>query len=128
MKRLHFAITIDAPREAVWEAMLAPATYRLWTAEFAEGSYFEGSWGKGKRIRFPGARRRRHNLGHRRESPHEFISIKHLGYIKDWDRGYSTARPSAPGRRPSRITRSRTPARPPRSEVDWTRRQSSKTT
>ena len=83
MKRLHFAITIDAPREAVWEAMLAPATYRLWTAEFAEGSYFEGSWGKGKRIRFlaPDGGGITSVIAENR--PHEFISIKHLGYIKD---------------------------------------------
>ena len=52
MKSLRFATTIHAPRKAVWDAMLAPDTYRIWTAPFMEGSYYEGSWVKGARIRF----------------------------------------------------------------------------
>ena len=31
MKTLHFATIIHATREAVWDAMLAPETYKIWT-------------------------------------------------------------------------------------------------
>ena len=54
MKTVRHSITIRAPREAVWDAMLGPETYRAWTAPFCEGSYYEGSWNTGDRIRFLG--------------------------------------------------------------------------
>jgi hypothetical protein len=83
MKTLHFATIIHARREAVWDVMFAPETYRLWTAEFTEGSYFEGSWAKGARIRFmsPSGGGMTSIIAENR--PCEFMSIKHLGYVKD---------------------------------------------
>jgi uncharacterized protein YndB with AHSA1/START domain len=36
MKTLHFTTLIHAGREAVWNAMLAPETYKIWTAEFVK--------------------------------------------------------------------------------------------
>lgn len=83
MKTLHFATIIHARRENVWETMLAPATYNLWTAEFAEGSRFEGSWAEGQRIRFLGPDGSGMTSVIARSRPHEFLSIKHLGFIKD---------------------------------------------
>jgi uncharacterized protein YndB with AHSA1/START domain len=83
MKRRHFSTIINATREAVWQVMLAPDTYRLWTAEFADGSYFEGSWAKGERIRFlaPNGEGMTSVIAENR--PHEFLSIKHVGFIKN---------------------------------------------
>ncbi|HEX4952030.1 MAG TPA: SRPBCC domain-containing protein [Thermoanaerobaculia bacterium] len=81
MKTLHFAITIDAPRAAVWKTMIAPETYRLWTAEFAEGSYFEGSWAEGERIRFLSPDGGGITSVIAESRLHELISIKHLGVI-----------------------------------------------
>lgn len=83
MKSLHFATLIQAKRDHVWNVMLAPHTYKLWTAEFAEGSSFEGSWAAGERIRFlaPGGEGLTSVIAENR--PHEFLSIKHLGSIKD---------------------------------------------
>jgi uncharacterized protein YndB with AHSA1/START domain len=84
MKRLHVVSTINAPRAAVWDAMLAPDTYRRWTAEFMEGSYYEGSWAQGERIRFLGAGGGEGMVAVIAESrPHEFLSIQHLGFVKD---------------------------------------------
>ena len=54
MKKLHFTIQIDAPRQLVWDTMLQPETYTLWTAGFCEGSRYEGSWEKGASILFLG--------------------------------------------------------------------------
>jgi len=83
MKTMHFAATIRAGRETVWDVMFAPETYKLWTAEFTEGSYFEGSWAQGARIRFmsPSGGGMTSIIAENR--PCEFMSIKHLGYVKD---------------------------------------------
>jgi uncharacterized protein YndB with AHSA1/START domain len=83
MKTLHFATVIRASRATVWDVMLAPDTFRLWTAEFIEGSYYEGSWELGARIRFlaPDGNGMASVIAENR--PHEFLSIKHVGYVKD---------------------------------------------
>lgn len=80
-KTLEFTVDIDAPRAAVWDAMLGPATYREWTEPFCEGSYFEGSWEKGQKIRFltPDGDGMTAEIAENR--PREFVSIRHLGEI-----------------------------------------------
>src|SRR5687768_10108952 len=82
-KTLHFETMIDAPRREVWEAMLEPETYRKWTAEFMEGAYYEGSGEKGEPIRFLGPDGSGMKAVIAENRPHEFVSIKHVGFIKD---------------------------------------------
>jgi uncharacterized protein YndB with AHSA1/START domain len=81
MKKLHYTITIDAPRKLVWDTMLAPGTYRQWTSAFCEGSYYEGSWEKGSTIRFlsPSGEGMRAEIAENR--PLEYISIHHKANI-----------------------------------------------
>jgi uncharacterized protein YndB with AHSA1/START domain len=97
-KTLRFATVIDAEPSVVWNTMLAEDTYRIWTSEFAEGSYFEGSWNEGERIRFlaPGGSGITSVIAESR--PNEFISIKHLGFIKNGveDTGSDEVRSWAP--------------------------------
>jgi hypothetical protein len=83
MKTLHFEISIKAPRPTVWSMMLEPETYKQWTAAFVPGSYYEGSWEKGAKIRFlsPEGQGMVSEIAENRK--HEFISIRHLGIIKD---------------------------------------------
>jgi uncharacterized protein YndB with AHSA1/START domain len=83
MKQLHFSISISAPRENVWNTMLSSETYKVWTEPFCEGSYFQGSWEKGERIRFlaPNGSGMTSEVAESR--PYEYISIRHLGYIND---------------------------------------------
>lgn len=83
MKTLRFTVLVHAPREAVWDAMLADATYRLWTAPFHEGSYFEGSWETGAKIRFlgPGGQGITSEIAESRRP--EVVSIRHLGVVRD---------------------------------------------
>jgi hypothetical protein len=83
MKTLHFSTVINAPRQAVWDVMLGAETFRAWTAAFAEGSYFEGAWEQGQKIRFliPDGSGMTSMIAESR--PYEFISIKHLGVVKD---------------------------------------------
>ena len=52
MKRLYLSIDINVPREEVWAAIINDKKYRLWTSAFQEGSYFEGGWQQGDRIKF----------------------------------------------------------------------------
>jgi hypothetical protein len=82
MKKLHFVISINSPEEKVWKVMLEPDTYNKWTEAFTEGSYYEGSWDKGAKIRFlsPSGEGMVAVIAENRK--YDFISIKHLGYIK----------------------------------------------
>ena len=83
LEPLRYKVTIRASREAVWDAMLSPETYRAWTALFCEGSYYEGSWNEGDRIRFlgPGGEGMTSVIAESRRP--ERVSIQHLGVVKD---------------------------------------------
>lgn len=83
MKRLQFTTTIEAPRERVWDVMLGPETYRIWTSAFAEGSYYEGSWDQGARILFLGPSGEGMVAEIAESRRPEFVSIRHRGMIKD---------------------------------------------
>lgn len=61
--------------------MTAPESYQQWTAAFADGSYFDGSWERGERIRFLGPTGDGMLAEIAENRPNEFISIKHLGVI-----------------------------------------------
>lgn len=86
MRKLHFSILINAPKEKVWHAMLDDATYREWTEAFNEGSYYKGDWSEGSKMLFLGpdpktgkesgmvSRIAENRFG-------EFLSIEHLGLI-----------------------------------------------
>jgi uncharacterized protein YndB with AHSA1/START domain len=55
MQKLHFSVSINTPKEKVWDIMLGDRTYREWTKVFnPSGSYFEGSWDQGSKILFLG--------------------------------------------------------------------------
>lgn len=81
MKHLHYNIDIAAPVPEVWRTMLSPDTYRVWTAAFCEGSYFEGSWEQGSTIRFliPSGEGMLAEIAENRL--HEFISIRQIACI-----------------------------------------------
>lgn len=83
MKTLRFEILIQASREKVWRTMLEQQTYRIWTAEFAAGSHYEGSWEKGEPIRFLGPDGSGMVAVIDENRPFEHISIRHLGEIRN---------------------------------------------
>lgn len=78
---LEFTVDIAAPRAAVWDAMLGPETYKVWTAPFCEGSYYTGSWEKGQKIRFltPAGEGMVAEIAENRRN--DYVSIRHLGEI-----------------------------------------------
>ena len=52
MKHLQFKTEIAADKKKVWNTMLNPETYKKWVDVAWPGSYFEGVWAKGEKIRF----------------------------------------------------------------------------
>ncbi|HEX2543392.1 MAG TPA: SRPBCC domain-containing protein [Ramlibacter sp.] len=80
-KTLHFSVRIAAPRERVWNLMLAPDSYREWTAPFCEGSWYEGSWDEGQRIRFLTPQGEGMVAQVAQHRPGEYVSLRHLGMI-----------------------------------------------
>jgi uncharacterized protein YndB with AHSA1/START domain len=81
VKRIQFHATIRAPVAVVWEVMLGAEGYPRWTKVFVEGSYYEGDWSQGSRMKFlapPGDGMVAEIAENR---PNEFISIRHLGFI-----------------------------------------------
>jgi uncharacterized protein YndB with AHSA1/START domain len=83
MKDLQFSIDIAAPVARVWDCMFDPIAYRDWTRAFAEGSYFEGVWETGRRLRFLDPQ------GFGMEAivdecvPHQRLSLRLVGEIQD---------------------------------------------
>ena len=79
----RFDILIHAPREHVWTTMLQSPGYERWTAEFCEGSRYEGSWEPGASIRFLGLNGDGMVSEIAEHRPAEFVSIRHLGFIQN---------------------------------------------
>ncbi len=83
MSKLHYSITIHAPKARVHNLMLADHSYREWTSEFAPGSYYKGAWDKGAEILFlnpKGFGMRARIAEHR---PAEFVSLEMLSEVSD---------------------------------------------
>ncbi len=94
MKKLHFTIDIDAPKEKVWDTMLEDNTYRQWTEAFAAGSHYEGSWEEGSDIHFlaPDESGKMGGMVSRIKENRrpDFLSIEHLGVVQDGEEDTSS--------------------------------------
>lgn len=81
---IQFAATINAPVPTVWRFMIGSESYKRWASAFAEGCYFDGSWEQGAKIKFlspPSGDGMVSEIAQNRM--HEFISIRHLGFISN---------------------------------------------
>lgn len=90
MEKLTFSTIINASREKVWNTMLEKDTYQEWTVPFHEGSTYDGNWEEGSEIVFTGPSEDGSIAGMyaviAANRPHEFVSIKHLGEIKNGEK------------------------------------------
>jgi hypothetical protein len=80
-KTLTWSVSIRAPRSVVWDQMLGAESYKRWTSAFTEGSYYEGAWEEGRKIRFLGPNGDGMVAEIAESRTPEFVSIRHLGEI-----------------------------------------------
>ena len=83
MTKHNYTIDINAPKEKVWNALWDDANYRYWTSVFSEGSHAETDWQEGSKIHFLDGKGGGMYSTVVQNKPNEFMSIKHLGVIKD---------------------------------------------
>jgi hypothetical protein len=83
MERKEYKITINAPKEKVWSTLWNDVTYRAWTSAFAEGSHVKTDWKKGSKALFLDGKNEGMVSTIAENKPNEFMSIKHLGVIKN---------------------------------------------
>lgn len=81
MERRTFKISIDAPREKVWDILWSDATYREWTSVFSEGSRAESDWKQGSKILFLDGKGAGMVSTIAVKKAPEFMSFKHLGEV-----------------------------------------------
>lgn len=82
MEKLKFTTSIKADKKKVWDMMLQPATYMIWTTPFYPGSRYEGSLEKGSKIKFVGPDGSGMLSEVAESKPLEFISFRHYGEVK----------------------------------------------
>ncbi len=90
MEQKEFKITINAPREKVWESLWDDATYPEWTAAFHPGSRAESDWQKGSKALFVDSKKSGMVAVVEENIPNEFMSFKILGNIKDGVEDYDS--------------------------------------
>jgi uncharacterized protein YndB with AHSA1/START domain len=83
MEKIEFKTTINAKAEKVWHTLFGIETYPKWTAVFMEGSRVETDWKKGSKALFLGENGDGMVAVIQDNIPNQYMSIKHLGEIKD---------------------------------------------
>jgi uncharacterized protein YndB with AHSA1/START domain len=81
-KELHYTITIDAPRQKVWQTMIGPESYKEWVNVSWPGSRYIGEWKKDASIRFVGGESQGGTLATLVEfQPHAVIQARHVAVL-----------------------------------------------
>lgn len=83
MKTLEFSINIKAPKEKVWKILWEDKTYRKWTSVFSADSRAVTDWKEGSKVHFLNENNDGMFSIIEKNKPNEYMSIKHLGEIKD---------------------------------------------
>ena len=83
MEKQTFNIRINATPEKVWNVLWEDASYRKWTAAFAEGSHAVTDWKKGSKVLFLDGKGMGMFSTIADNVPNRFMSFKHLGEVKD---------------------------------------------
>ena len=82
MKDLQYKIHINAPRQKVWETMIDPDTYKEWTNASWPGSYYEGKWEKGEKIKFISKDGSGTLALIEEYNPYDYIGAKHIAIVQ----------------------------------------------
>ena len=91
MEKKEFSIDIHAPKEKVWDVLFSDRTYSKWTSVFAEGSSVTtDGWKKGTQVQFHDGKGSGMISKIADNVPNEYMSIEHLGMIKDGKEDYDS--------------------------------------
>ena len=95
MKKLKFETNINASAEEVFNTMLNKETFLQWTTEFHpspdDTGDVEGDWKKGSKILFGDGKGSGMVSKVEENIPNEYMSIRHLGIMKDGVEEFETA-------------------------------------
>ena len=83
MEKLKFKTVINAAPEKIWKVLWDDTTYRKWTSAFSEGSYAETDWKEGSTVLFLDGKGQGMVSRIAENRPNEYMSIEHLGEVKD---------------------------------------------
>ena len=83
MQKINFKTVINAAPEKIWKVLWNDDTYRKWTSAFSEGSYAETDWQEGSKVLFLDGKGQGMVSKIAANRPNEFMSIEHLGFVKD---------------------------------------------
>jgi len=83
MEKINFKTVINAAPEKIWKVLWNDDTYRQWTSAFSEGSYAETDWQEGSKVLFLDGKGQGMVSKIAANRPNEFMSIEHLGFVKD---------------------------------------------
>ena len=83
MEKLKFKTVINAAPEKIWKVLWDDTTYRKWTSAFSEGSYAETDWKEGSKVLFLDGNGQGMVSRIAENRPNEYMSIEHLGEVKD---------------------------------------------
>lgn len=81
MQNLNYSIAIKAPKKSVWEKMIDPKSYKIWTRAFSPNSTFEGEWKEGDEIKFIDAGKGGTVALLEKVHPYEEIRARHVAII-----------------------------------------------
>lgn len=94
MEKLHFSITINEPKEKVWNTMLGEDSYKKWADVFMDGSHYVGDWDKGSKILFLGPNKSGKMEGMvsriKENRLYEYVSIEHIGFVQNGEEDTSS--------------------------------------
>lgn len=99
MKTLTFKISINAPKERVWEVLWSDKSYQEWTSVFCEGTYVVSNWKEGDSIQFLSPNGSGMDSVVFKRIENEYMAFKHLSEVKEFkvmpvdttDQGWSGA-------------------------------------
>jgi len=81
---MNFSISINAPKERVWNTLWNEDSYRKWTAVFSEGSTVKtDNWKEDSKVLFVDGKGDGMVSRVAVNRPNEYMSFEHLGEIKN---------------------------------------------
>ncbi len=80
-KKIKYEIHINAPKQKVWEMMIQHDSYKEWTNASWPGSYYEGEWKNGEKIKFISKDESGTLALIEVLNPYDYISAKHVAVL-----------------------------------------------